>query len=47
MSGFPPAFYAVFCVIDRFSDVTGKLISLSMLWLDGLGEDVDEPGPEK
>ena len=33
MSDFPPAFYAVIRGIDRFSDVTGKLISLSMLYL--------------
>ena len=30
---FPPAFYAVIRRIDRFSDVTGKAISLSMLFL--------------
>jgi TRAP-type mannitol/chloroaromatic compound transport system permease small subunit len=30
---FPPAFYAAIRRIDRFSDLTGKLISLSMLWL--------------
>ena len=30
---FPPAFYAVIRAIDRFSDVTGKLISLAMLYL--------------
>jgi TRAP-type mannitol/chloroaromatic compound transport system permease small subunit len=33
MSEFPPAFYATIRRIDRFSDVTGKLISLSMLYL--------------
>jgi TRAP-type mannitol/chloroaromatic compound transport system permease small subunit len=33
MSDFPAAFYTVIRAIDRFSDVTGKLISLSMLWL--------------
>ena len=33
MRDFPPAFYAVIRGIDRFSDITGKLISLSMLWL--------------
>jgi len=33
MSDFPPLFYSVIRAIDRFSDVTGKLISLSMLWL--------------
>jgi TRAP-type mannitol/chloroaromatic compound transport system permease small subunit len=30
---FPPAFYSVIRGIDRFSDLTGKLLSLSMLWL--------------
>ena len=30
---FPPAFYAVIRGIDRFSDLSGKLISLSMLLL--------------
>jgi TRAP-type mannitol/chloroaromatic compound transport system permease small subunit len=30
---FPPAYYAVIRTIDRFSDVTGKLIALSMLFL--------------
>lgn len=30
---FPPAFYAVIRSIDRFSDVTGRLISLSMIYL--------------
>jgi TRAP-type mannitol/chloroaromatic compound transport system permease small subunit len=33
MSTFPPGCYAVIRTIDRFSDVTGKLISLSMLYL--------------
>ena len=33
MRDFPPAFYAVIRGVDRFSDVTGKLISLSMLYL--------------
>ena len=33
LKDFPPAFYAVIRGIDRFSDVTGKLISLSMLFL--------------
>jgi len=33
MSDFPPRFYAVIRAIDRFSDVTGKLISLAMLYL--------------
>jgi TRAP-type mannitol/chloroaromatic compound transport system permease small subunit len=32
-SDFPPQFYALIRRIDRFSDLTGKLISLSMLWL--------------
>src|SRR4030095_1471329 len=35
MSDFSPRFYAVIRAIDRFSDVTGKLIALSMLWLVG------------
>ena len=30
---FPPAFYAAIRAIDRFSDLTGKLIALSMLFL--------------
>ena len=30
---FPRAFYAIIRVIDRFSDITGKLIALSMLFL--------------
>jgi len=30
---FPPPFYAAIRGIDRFSDATGKLISLAMLWL--------------
>jgi TRAP-type mannitol/chloroaromatic compound transport system permease small subunit len=33
MRDFPPAFYAVIRGIDRFSDVIGKLVSLSMLFL--------------
>ena len=33
MSDFPTPFYAVIRAIDRFSDVTGKLISLAMLYL--------------
>ena len=33
MRDFPPAFYALIRRIDRFSDVTGKLISLVMLYL--------------
>jgi len=33
MRDFPPAFYRVIRGIDRFSDLTGKLISLSMLFL--------------
>ena len=33
MPDFPPAFYSVIRGIDRFSDLTGKLLSLSMLWL--------------
>ena len=33
MTDFPPAFYETIRRIDRFSDLTGKLISLSMLWL--------------
>jgi TRAP-type mannitol/chloroaromatic compound transport system permease small subunit len=33
MPDFPPAFYATIRRIDRFSDVIGKLISLSMLYL--------------
>jgi TRAP-type mannitol/chloroaromatic compound transport system permease small subunit len=33
MNDFPPAFYGTIRAIDRFSDVTGKLISLSMLYL--------------
>ena len=32
-SDFPPAFYSAIRRIDRFSDATGKLISLSMLFL--------------
>jgi TRAP-type mannitol/chloroaromatic compound transport system permease small subunit len=30
---FPPSFYAVIRRIDRFTDVTGKLVALSMLFL--------------
>jgi TRAP-type mannitol/chloroaromatic compound transport system permease small subunit len=33
MKEFPPQFYAVIRGIDRFSDFTGKAISLSMLYL--------------
>jgi TRAP-type mannitol/chloroaromatic compound transport system permease small subunit len=33
MSDFPPAFYATIRGIDRFSDLTGKAISLVMLYL--------------
>ncbi|HEY1289112.1 MAG TPA: TRAP transporter small permease subunit [Burkholderiales bacterium] len=33
MRDFPPVCYAIIRAIDRFSDATGKLISLSMLWL--------------
>jgi TRAP-type mannitol/chloroaromatic compound transport system permease small subunit len=33
MSDFPPRFYATIRGIDRFTDVTGKLISLAMLFL--------------
>jgi len=36
MADFPPAFYATIRSIDRFSDVTGKLLSLSMLVLVGI-----------
>ncbi len=32
---FPPVYYAIIRTIDRFSDVTGKLIALSMLFLVG------------
>jgi TRAP-type mannitol/chloroaromatic compound transport system permease small subunit len=32
---FPPVYYAIIRAIDRFSDVTGKLIALSMLFLVG------------
>jgi TRAP-type mannitol/chloroaromatic compound transport system permease small subunit len=32
---FPSAYYAIIRGIDRFSDVTGKLIALSMLFLVG------------
>jgi TRAP-type mannitol/chloroaromatic compound transport system permease small subunit len=33
LQDFPPSFYSVIRSIDRFSDLTGKLISLSMLYL--------------
>jgi TRAP-type mannitol/chloroaromatic compound transport system permease small subunit len=33
MSDFSPRFYAVIRGIDRFSDVTGRLVALSLLWL--------------
>ena len=33
MRDFPSVFYSVIRGIDRFSELTGKLISLSMLWL--------------
>jgi TRAP-type mannitol/chloroaromatic compound transport system permease small subunit len=33
MHDFPPAFYALVRGIDRFSDASGKLISLAMLYL--------------
>ena len=33
--GFPPIYYAVIRVIDSFSDVTGRLIALTMLYLVG------------
>ena len=33
MADFPAGFYKTIRAIDRFSDLTGKLISLSMLWL--------------
>ena len=33
MADFPPAFYTIIRRIDRFSDITGKLFSLSMLFL--------------
>jgi len=33
MKDFPPAFYSTIRGIDRFSDYTGKLLSLSMLYL--------------
>ncbi len=32
---FPSVYYAIIRTIDRFSDVTGKLIALSMLFLVG------------
>jgi TRAP-type mannitol/chloroaromatic compound transport system permease small subunit len=32
---FPPIYYAIIRVIDSFSDVTGRLIALSMLYLVG------------
>jgi TRAP-type mannitol/chloroaromatic compound transport system permease small subunit len=33
MSDFPPAFYRTIRALDRFADLSGKLISLSMLYL--------------
>ena len=33
MSDFPPLFYTVIRRIDRFTDATGKLVSLAMLFL--------------
>jgi TRAP-type mannitol/chloroaromatic compound transport system permease small subunit len=33
MREFPPAFFAVIRAIDRFTDATGKLVSLAMLYL--------------
>ena len=33
MSGFPGALYTIIRAVDRFSDATGKVISLAMLWL--------------
>ena len=33
MRDFPPAFYALIRRVDRFADASGKLLSLSMLWL--------------
>ena len=33
MKDFPPAFYSVIRRIDRFTDVTGKIIALAMLFL--------------
>ncbi len=33
---FPRAFYAIIRAIDRFSDLSGKLIALSMLFLVGI-----------
>ena len=33
LQDFPPAFYNLIRGIDRFSDLTGKLLSVSMLWL--------------
>ena len=35
MSEFPPLFFAVIRRIDRFTEATGKLISLLMLFLVG------------
>lgn len=32
---FPPIYYAIIKAIDRFSDISGKLIALSMLFLVG------------
>lgn len=34
--GFPPIYYAVIRAIDSFSDITGRLISLTMLFLVGI-----------
>ena len=33
MNDFPPVFYAVIRGVDRFTDATGKLVSLAMLFL--------------
>ena len=33
MRDFPPAFYSIIRAIDRFTDATGKLVSLAMLFL--------------
>lgn len=33
--GFPPLYYAVIRTIDKFSNLTGKLVSLAMLFLVG------------
>jgi TRAP-type mannitol/chloroaromatic compound transport system permease small subunit len=32
---FPPTYYAIIRVIDGFSNITGRLISITMLWLVG------------